>query len=231
MKGLVPTFSQATWMDRAIAYLRTNARFLAAEIVVNGLLPWAIYSSTHAKLGEVNALLASMAPPIVWSAAEFVRRRRVDAVSIFIILGIALSLLAFLGGGSAKFLQLRENLVGGIVAIAFLGSAAIGRPLIYEFARASMKRQSPEKAAQFERLNENPAVRRSMLMMTLVWGFVMLAQTALACVLVFALSIQVYLAVSPVIGYATIGGLALWTFWYVERRKRLAGGGPSTSSG
>jgi hypothetical protein len=27
-----------------------------------------------------------------------------------------------------------------------------------------------------------------------------------------------------VLGYATIGALALWTFWYVERRKRLARG-------
>jgi intracellular septation protein A len=218
-------------MDRAIAYLRTNARFLAAEIIVNGVLPWVIYSYTRVKLGDVNALLASMAPPIVWSIAEFVRRRRVDAVSIFIVVGIALSLLAFLGGGSAKFLQLRENLVGGIVAVAFLVSAAIGRPLIYEFARASMKRQSAEIAATFEKLNTNPAVRRSMMMMTVVWGTVMLAQTALACLLVFVLSIQVYLAVSPVIGYATIGALALWTFWNIERMKRLGRGGPSTSSG
>jgi uncharacterized membrane protein len=208
-------------MDRALRYLRTNASFIMVEIVVNGLLPWAIYSETHAKLGDVKALLASMTPPIVWSIAEFVRRRRIDAVSVFIIAGIALSLLAFAGGGSAKFLQLRENLVSGIIALAFLGSVAIGRPLVYEFARASMKRRSPDEAASFEKLNENPHVRRSMRFMTLVWGTVLLAQTALACVLVFALSIQTYLAVSPILGYGTMGALALWTVVYAERKKRL----------
>jgi intracellular septation protein A len=207
-------------MDRAIAYLRTNARYLILEILINGVLPYVVYSYFKPKLGDVNALLASMAPPLLFSIVEFARKRRIDAISIFVILGIVLSLLAFAGGGSAKFLQLRENLVTGLIAILFLGSAAVGRPLIYEFTRASMRRQSAEKAATFEKLNESPRVRRVMTIMTLAWGGVLLLQTALACVLVFALSIGTYLIVSPILGYATIGGLALWTYWYVERAKR-----------
>lgn len=207
-------------MDRAIAYLRTNARYLILEILINGVLPYVVYSYFKPKLGDVNALLASMAPPLLFSIVEFARKRRIDAISIFVILGIVLSLLAFIGGGSAKFLQLRENLVTGLIAIVFLGSTAVGRPLIYEFTRASMRRQSAEKAATFEKLNESPRVRRVMTIMTLAWGGVLLLQTALACVLVFALSIGTYLIVSPILGYATIGGLALWTYWYVERAKR-----------
>ena len=50
--------------------------------------------------------------------------------------------------------------------------------------------------------------------MTLVWGFGLLAQTALACLLVFALPIADYLIVSPILGYGTMGALGLWTFWY-----------------
>jgi intracellular septation protein A len=207
-------------MDRAIAYLRTNARYLILEILINGVLPYVVYSYFKPKLGDVNALLVSMAPPLLFSIVEFARKRRIDAISIFVILGIVLSLLAFIGGGSAKFLQLRENLVTGLIAIVFLGSTAVGRPLIYEFTRASMRRQSAEKAATFEKLNESPRVRRVMTIMTLAWGGVLLLQTALACVLVFALSIGTYLIVSPILGYATIGGLALWTYWYVERAKR-----------
>jgi hypothetical protein len=51
-------------------------------------------------------------------------------------------------------------------------------------------------------------------------GIGLLAQTIVACLLVFRLSIQHYLLVSPIIGYGTMGGLALWTFWYVKRMKR-----------
>ena len=185
------------------------------------MLPVVVYSYARPKFGDVNALLASMVPPLLWSVAEFIRRRKVDIFSTFIILGIVLSLAAFIGGGSAKLLQLRENLGSGLIALVFLGSAAIGRPLLYEFARATMRRQSAEKGALFEQLNQNVHLRRSMMFMTLVWGSVMLAQTLLACVLVFALSIGAYLIVSPIVSYATLGGLTLWTFWYVKQRQRI----------
>jgi hypothetical protein len=56
--------------------------------------------------------------------------------------------------------------------------------------------------------------------MTLVWGFGLLAQTAVACLLVFQMSIRHYLVVSPIVGYSIMGGLALWTFWFVKRIKR-----------
>jgi hypothetical protein len=56
--------------------------------------------------------------------------------------------------------------------------------------------------------------------MTLVWGFGLLVQTMVACLLVFRISISHYLLVSPILGYGTMGGLALWTFWYVKRMKR-----------
>jgi hypothetical protein len=60
-----------------------------------------------------------------------------------------------------------------------------------------------------------------MMVMTLVWGFGLLAQTALACVLVFTMSIQAYLLVSPIVGYGALGALALWTFWYARRQRQL----------
>ena len=119
-------------------------------------------------------------------------------------------------------MQLRENLVTGIIGIVFLVSAAIGKPLIYQLARASMSRRSKAEAESFEQQSGNVYFRRSMSLMTVVWGAGFLFQTAIACVLVFALPIAAYLAVSPFLGYGTMGVLALWTFWYVEGKKRAA---------
>jgi hypothetical protein len=193
---------------------------IAIEILVNFLLPYVIYVKAEAGIGQVHALLAASLPPIIWSVIEFARKRRVDAVSILVLAGIALSLLAFLGGGSVRFLQLRENLVTGLIGLVFLGSAAIGRPLIYQLALAQKSRQSQTEAARFESLRDKPRFRRTMTIMTLVWGFGLLVQTAVACLLVFRLSIANYLIVSPIVGYGTMGGLALWTFLYVKRIKR-----------
>jgi len=173
-------------------------------------------------LGDVKALLASSAPPLLWSLATFARKRRVDVLSVFVLAGIALSLVAFLGGGSVRFLQLRENLVSAAFGLAFLISAAIGKPLIYELARATARRKSTAEAATLEGMRDNAGFRRVMMLMTIVWGTGLLVQTALACVLVFVLSIGTYLIVSPILGYGTIGALGLWTYWYGQRRKRRA---------
>ncbi len=201
-------------------YLRKNGAHIMLEAVINFILPFAIYNYAEAPLGEVGALLASSAPPILWSLAEFLYHRRVDALSLLVVGGIALSLLAMLGGGGARFLQLREKLVTGAIGLAFLGSALIGKPLVYELARASMQRKSESEAQQFELLRAHAGFRRTMTVMTLVWGLGLIADMAISVLLLFALSIRAYLIVNPIIGYGTIGALSLWSFLYGRRARR-----------
>ena len=165
-------------------------------------------------------MLASSAPPILWSLLEFARHRRVDALSLLVLSGIVLSLLAMIGGGGVQFLQLREKLVTGVIGLVFLASAAIGKPLIYQLARATMRRKSEDEAQQFEALQVHAGFRRTMMVMTLVWGFGLLADVAVAVVLVFTLSIREYLIVNPILGYGTMGALGLWSFLYGRRAKR-----------
>jgi len=182
----------------------------AIELFVNVALPFACYSLVQPHFGDVRGLLASSVPPILWSVAEFARKRRVDAVS----------LVAFIGGGSVKFLQLRENLVTGAIGLVFLGSALIGKPLIYQLAVAGAARQSAAAKTELVQYKDNPFFRRAMTVMTLVWGFGLLGATASACVL----SIRTYLIVSPFVGYGIMGALALWTMWFSrgERKRGVA---------
>ena len=205
---------------KAIPFIRERGASVATEVLVNFLLPLLIFDFAKPRLGDVNALIASSGPPIAWSLIEFARRRRVDALSILVLTGIALSLLAFLGGGSAKFLQLREKLVTVTIGLVFLGSAAIGKPLIYQLARATIMRRSPSELADFEAMRDNMHFRRVMMIMTLVWGFGLLAEAAVAVALVLSLSIHNYLIVSPIVGYGTMGGLSLWTWWYARESRR-----------
>jgi len=111
---------------RTIAYVRKNGSHIAGEALVNFILPFAIYNYAEGPLGDVPALLLSSVPPILWSLVEFARHRRIDALSLLVVSGIALSLLAMLGGGGVRFLQLREKLVTGVIGLAFLGSSMIG---------------------------------------------------------------------------------------------------------
>lgn len=190
------------------------------EILVNFALPYLAYQAAAPRLGDVRALMAAAAPPMLWALVEFVRSRRLDAISLVALSGIALSLLAFLGGGGARALQLREQLVIAAIGLVFLVSAAIGKPLIYQLARARLKRRSHDKAQAFEALQESPTFRRAMMTMTFAWGFGLVVEAAISCVLVFVLPIGQYLLVGPILGYSTIGALTAWTYW---RAKRVIG--------
>jgi hypothetical protein len=211
-------------LTNAVAYARAHGARKSLELAVNFVLPFLIFNSISRSLGAAPALMAASTPPILWSIAAFIRERKVDAISILVLSGIALSLLAFAGGGDVKFLQLRENLVTGLVGMIFLGSAAVRRPLIYQLSRSGVRRRAADKVQAFEALRDDTQFRRSMLVATVVWGFGLLAACALNCALVFMLTIKHYLLIGGPLNYAIIGILTAWTFWYVPRAARLAAG-------
>jgi hypothetical protein len=208
-------------LNKTVTYVRSNGVRIGTEALVNFVGPFAIYTLAKPDLGDAHALMASSVPPITWSIVEFIRQRRVDALSLIVLTGIALSLLAFIGGGGVRFLQLRERLVTALIGMIFLGSAAMGWPLMYHLARATYMRRSASEARTIEALRDNVHFRHTMQVMTLVWGFGLVGEAAVASVLLFALSIRQFMLVSGVMGYLALAALGLWTAWYGRRRKRL----------
>ena len=199
--------------------LRSALRF-TRDVLVNIALPFAIYRFAQPQLGDASALMAASAPPILWSIFEFARHRQLDALSLLVLSGIGLSLLAFLGTGSVKFIQLREKLVTILIGAIFLGSAAIGRPLMYQLIRAFLARGNDPKLQLVESLRDDSGFRRTMTIMTVVWGIGLLADGAVSIALVYALPIKTYLVVNPILGNATIGSLTLWNIWFGARARR-----------
>jgi len=201
------------------ALLRTSGPSLLVELVVNFAAPWIVYHYSAPRLGEVGALVASSGPPILWSLITFIRSRRIDAISAMVIVGIVLSLLAYIGANDARMLQLREKLVTGLIGVAFIGSTLIGKPLIYWLARAGVARQGPEALAAFDSRKDIPLFRRTMTIMTLVWGFGLLADAGLGALLVRTLSISDYLLAGPMLGYAVTAALILWTVLFTRHQQ------------
>jgi hypothetical protein len=191
-------------------------------ITVNFMLPFVTYTVAQPALGDGHALALAALPPLVWASLEFARTCRIDALSLLVLAGSGLSLLAVAAGGNARVLQLREQLVAAVIGLVFLASAALKKPLIYQLARARMKRRPEPEAASFEALKDNPVFRRAMLTMTVVWGVALVVESAVCCALVFVVTIRHYLIVSPIIGYSTTGALSAWSFWYARRRIRTA---------
>jgi hypothetical protein len=195
-----------------------------AELAVNLLLPWVAYRLAQPHWGEVGGLIASAVPPLVWSGVELARFRRVDALSVVILLGIVLSLLAMAFGGGTRALLMRESLASGAIGITFLGSLLAKRPLVFYLTRATVARETREGVARLELLwTENRSFVAAMRLLTLVWGVGLCIDSALRTWLAATWPIERFLVVSPIIGYAAFGGLMAWTFWYRTRIRRIHG--------
>ncbi len=211
--------AEADWMAKVTAWLRGNWLRVALDIAVNFAAPVLIFNWAEPQWGETRALLASTVPPLLWGMGSFAKERKIDALSMIALAGIALSLLMFASGGSAQLIALKEKMITLLFGLAFLGSALIGKPLIYPLARATMARQSREEAESFEARRHSAGQRYTMMVMTWVWGVGLLADALLSILLVYSVPMRLYLIASPILGYATFGGLAAWTFLY--RRHRM----------
>ncbi|HEV3423592.1 MAG TPA: VC0807 family protein [Paraburkholderia sp.] len=185
------------------------------ELAVNLLLPWLAYRLAAPHWGETGGLIASAVPPIVWSLVELARFRRVDALSMIVLTGIALSIGAMALGGSPRMLLLRESLVSGAIGVAFLLSLPMRRPLIFYLARATVAREMAGGAERMDTLwRERPSLAVSMRLMTAVWGVGLTSETALRSWMAWTWPVERFLVVSPFIGYGIYGALLLWTVWY-----------------
>ncbi len=216
------TSRRTAWREtlgRIGAWFRARGLRTLMELTVNLAAPLLIYRLAHPFLGDVGAMMASSAAPMGWSIIQFVRRRIVDALSLIVLAGIGLSLIGFLGGGGVRFLQLREHLVAAVIGLVFLGSAAIGKPLIYQLSRARLKRMgAASELDRLESVRDSPVFRRAMMTMTLAWGAGLVAESAVACGLIFVMSIPQFMLASRLVGFSMLGGLTAWTFWYARRR-------------
>lgn len=199
---------------------------LIAELAVNLALPWMAYTLAEPRWGELGGLIASAIPPLLWSLGELLRHRRLDALSVLVLVGIAMSLLGLALGGDARILLVRESLASGAIGVAFLVSLLFEKPLIFYLARATMAREQDDAHEMIAAWWATPGARRAVSVMTAVWGSGLTAEAALRTWLAWTWPPARFLAVAPFIGYGLVALLMLWTLWYrrlLGRAERDAG--------
>ncbi|HQT64239.1 MAG: hypothetical protein B7Z75_08830 [Acidocella sp. 20-57-95] len=190
----------------------------APELFANFVAPYLVFQALDDPYGDVFALIASAMPPLVWSAYELIKTRRLDAISLLVVASILFTVAATAMGGSARLIQIRDALVTGMIGVMFLVSLAFKRPMIFYLARATMARNTDQGAARFEALWAKDGVPKLFRLLTIVWGTGLVLQTAILCWLAWIWPISRYLLLSPVIAYGIIGALMAWSLWYMANR-------------
>jgi hypothetical protein len=148
-----------------------------------------------------------------------VRERRFDGIAAFLAAmfaaGLALSLLS----GDPRFLLAKDSGMSALIALIFLGSVVVGRPVIFALHRRMVAR-TPEARAEADRLWATvPPFRRVMTAMTLVWGFGLLAESVARVVIVYLVDFDVAVAVSTLLQVAAL--VLLLGYTIVTRRRAL----------
>jgi hypothetical protein len=198
-------------------------RSLLPSIVVNGVLTYLVYSfmKSQTSASDLVALLVASVPVLIGEVVTISRRRQLDVLGAFVLMALVVSAAVSALGGDAKLLLVRESFITAAFGVVCLASLLLPqlspRPLLFYIIRYFVTGNDPAKAATFDARWQNPAFRRYMSIVTLVFGVVFLVEFAVRLYLVYTLSIKQFLAVGPIVFYAMLFGTIAFAISYRRR--------------
>ena len=210
-------------MSRRAKTLATLRGF-AYSVVINFVLPYVIYIflKDYTKASDFLALVISGIPPMLDAIVGIVRKGHIDLMSGLVLLGIAVSIVFILLGGSPRLLLIRESYYTFTFGLAYLVSLFFPRPLGFYFGRYFATGNVPARIAWFNGLWQYQGFRHTMYVTTIVWGVGFVLEAVVRTYLVFTLTIPQFLIVSPFVFYGILGAIIGWTFIYSRRSQKRA---------
>ena len=208
--------AEQTTQTRDYSRLRSVAKIAVFDIAG----PLVAYSLLRrAGLSTVSALVLSGVLPGIAVLGGLIRHRRIDAVGILVLAGIAVGTVLGLLSGSPRLFLMEGSVPTAVFGALCLGSLWTQRPLIYRFALEFMGQDSP-RGREFGSLWQYRSFRHIFQLYTLVWGIVYLLEAAARVVIIETTSTGTALAVSKVMPYAVAGLLVGWMVLYGRRARR-----------
>ncbi|GAA3530934.1 hypothetical protein GCM10022222_12470 [Amycolatopsis ultiminotia] len=192
-------------------------RRLMPSLVVNAVVPLALYLLLRSPVGEVPALAIGAAIPLLMAVGEFALRRRIDPVGVVVVAGFAVLMVVLaLSGGNELVVKLRDTLLTGPVGLVFLGSVVIGKPVLALALRLAARRGAEHRSPL-----AGAALHRALTVQTAVIGGMLVVHALVILTLALALPTTTFLAVSQPAGWAVIA-LGLFASYTYRNRSRAA---------
>jgi hypothetical protein len=188
------------------------------------IAPLAVFYAALAVLGLNGALVAAVSWVYLGVGWRLVRRRRVPGTMVLAMIAITARALLGWWSGSAVIYFIQPELGTICISMAFLASVRLRRPLVEKLTLDYI--HLPSFVLKHER------VRRFFARITLLWAFVLLANSTVSIWLLLHQSIGTYLLVRTTV-VAVISGLAFvgsaWAFRRVLHRLHTETPAASTS--
>jgi hypothetical protein len=199
-------------------------RGLIRDIIVNAVLPYATYLGLTAwGVATVPALVAGAVFPTTSILFGAIRQRRVQAIGIIVLTATAASVASALWFTSPFLALARGALMTMLMAAVLLGSLFARRPLLFHLANAGQEAEA-RREADVE-WTSDPAFRRTMRLLTAVWGVGLLLEAGLSLVVIVSLPVAAVVPVNEVLFWAFFGVLGYGTYRYAQSATEPVKGG------
>lgn len=221
---LIPA-AEAGVGDSAQAFNSKAAlRSVAVSIVVNGVLPFALYKILvpYFPAGSIMPLLYASAFPVIGLAIGLIRTRVIDAIACFALFGIAYSVISTLLAGEIRLAMIVASTQAFLIAGFFAISALIGKPIMFFIVRQFAAGNDVERRAQFTAVNAFDK-GRACFIATIVWALGIAGLGVVALTLAMTVPPATYLLVNNIVNTAVNVLLVVWTIRYVRSRLTAAG--------
>jgi hypothetical protein len=176
--------------------------------MVEGFVPLLVFYGTLRAAGLAPAIVASTvvcALIVVWQ----LRQGHDVGVAVATLVFLLIQSVVGLASHSATIYLAQPVVLSALWGVAYLGSVAIGRPLIGVFANVWYPFPPEFRASAL--------YRREFELQSVVWGVYCLARAALRLELLLTSGVGGFVAISFVTGVPVLAALVFWGLWHARR--------------
>jgi hypothetical protein len=184
---------------------------MVPSFAFNAVLPSILFAVLSARgVPTIHALLVTAVLPLAWITISWARARHLDGIGLVSVIVIAIGVLVALISGDPRLYLVKDSfLTGGFAAIC-LASLALPRPLVYHLWGHFASAGDADARTRWTARWRDPAFRRAMRLMTLVWGLAFGADAIFRVPLALLAPPSLVLLVNPLVTLGIVTGLAVW---------------------
>lgn len=178
------------------------------EFVLSVIIPIILFSA----FSHFNRVFAGTITVGLWSIAviliQFLSSKKVN---LFAAIATGISVIGLIGtviSRDPQFYLASPIVTDLILALVFLGSIFLGKPLIQIFAEYTVKGAFPEE------LRNKPKYKTAWIILTVAWGILSITQALVRIILLCTVSLELYFSISTVYGNISTPLLLVISFWF-----------------